>query len=94
LKGADQRQLSVAAALTHVIRAYHPTARLPEREAERRGLYLSVLDGQRALLLMDNAADRTQLESLIPPSSCRSRHANILHCPAYLVSVRKVAQAV
>jgi tetratricopeptide (TPR) repeat protein len=70
LKGADKQPLSVTAALTHVIRAYHPTAKLPDSEAELRGLYLSVLDGQRALLLMDNAADKTQVEPLIPPSCC------------------------
>jgi tetratricopeptide (TPR) repeat protein len=70
LKGADKQPLSVAAALTHVIRAYQPTAKLPESEAELRGLYFSVLEGQRVLLLMDNAIDKTQIESLIPPSSC------------------------
>ena len=58
LKGADKQPLSATAALTHVIRAYHPTAKLPESEAELRGLYLSVLEGQHALLLMDNAADK------------------------------------
>ena len=70
LKGADKQPLSVTAALTHVIRAYHPTAKLPDSEAELRGLYMSVLEGQRALLLMDNAADKAQVEPLIPPSSC------------------------
>ncbi len=70
LKGADKPPISVVAALTHVVRAYHPTAKLPESEAELRSLYLSVLNGQRALLLMDNAADEAQVEPLIPPSSC------------------------
>ncbi len=70
LKGADQQPLSVAAALTHVIRAYYPTAKLPDGEAELRGLYLSILNGRRALLLLDNAADKAQVEPLIPPASC------------------------
>ena len=35
-----------------------------------RGLYLSVLDGRRALLLMDNAASAEQVEPLIPPAGC------------------------
>lgn len=35
-----------------------------------RGLYLSVLDGRRALLLMDNAANATQVEPLMPPAGC------------------------
>ncbi len=70
LKGADKQPLSVTVALTHVIRAYLPTAKLPESEAELRGLYMSMLDNKRALLLMDNANDKTQIEPLIPPSSC------------------------
>ncbi len=73
LKGTHEQQqkpLTVAEALTHVIRAYHPTAQLPDNEAELRGLYQSVLHGKRALLLMDNAADKWQVEPLLPPSSC------------------------
>ena len=78
LKGASTQPLTVAEALAHVVRAYHPAAKLPESESELRGLYLSVLDGQRALLLMDNAADAAQVEPLIPPAGClllvTSRH--------------------
>jgi tetratricopeptide (TPR) repeat protein len=70
LKGASQQPLSVSEALSHIVRAYHPTAKLPESEADLRGLYQSVLHGQRALLLMDNAADRWQVEPLLPPASC------------------------
>ncbi|HET6979280.1 MAG TPA: tetratricopeptide repeat protein [Pyrinomonadaceae bacterium] len=70
LKGASTQPLTLIEALAHVVRAYHPAARLPDTESELRGLYLSVLDGQRALLLMDNAANAEQVEPLIPPSSC------------------------
>lgn len=70
LKGADKQPLSVADALAHVIRAYHPTAKLPEGEAELRSLYLSLLHGWRALVLMDNASGREQVEPLVPPESC------------------------
>ncbi|MFL6254886.1 MAG: hypothetical protein ACJ74T_07675, partial [Pyrinomonadaceae bacterium] len=48
LKGADKQALSVAEALAHVIRAYHPTAKLPEDVVELQSLYLSVLHGKRA----------------------------------------------
>src|ERR1051325_7912381 len=68
LKGVSTQPLTVAEALAHVVRAYHPTAKLPDSESELRGLYLSVLDGQRALLLMDNAANAEQVEPLIPPT--------------------------
>jgi len=70
LKGTDPAPLTAAEAMAHVVRAYQPTARLPEGEAELRGAYHSVLHGQRALLLMDNAASKAQVEPLIPPSSC------------------------
>src|SRR6185369_9394199 len=70
LKGASAQPLPAAEALAHVIRSYHPAAKLPESETDLRGLYLSVLEGQRALLLMDNAAGAAQVEPLIPPAGC------------------------
>ncbi|HYH84922.1 MAG TPA: tetratricopeptide repeat protein, partial [Pyrinomonadaceae bacterium] len=71
LKGASNQQpVSVAEALSHVIRAYHPTAKLPEGVEELRALYFSVLNGQRALVLMDNARDAAQVEPLVPPDTC------------------------
>jgi hypothetical protein len=50
LRGVSRNPVSTAEAMAHVIRAYHPQARLPEDENELRGLYRSVLHGQRALL--------------------------------------------
>lgn len=70
LKGADKQPLSPADALAHVIRAYHPTAKLPEAEAELQTLYRSLLHGKRALVLMDNARDAAQVAPLVPPDSC------------------------
>jgi tetratricopeptide (TPR) repeat protein len=70
LKGASPQPLTAAAALAHVVRAFHPTAKLPEDEAQLRALYLSVLSDRRALLLMDNAAGREQVEPLDPPGGC------------------------
>jgi tetratricopeptide (TPR) repeat protein len=70
LKGTGPTPLTPEEAMAHVVRAYHPTERLPESEAGLCGLYRSVLHGQRALLLMDNAAGAAQVEPLIPPSSC------------------------
>jgi tetratricopeptide (TPR) repeat protein len=68
LKGMDPQPLPTEHAMAHVIRSWHPEARLPESEAELAGLYRSVLDDKRALLLMDNAASREQVEPLTPPS--------------------------
>jgi len=71
LLGVSPQPLTPTKAMEHVIHAYHPGARLPEGEAELRGIYLSVLHDQRALLLLDNARDRKQVEPLIPPAGCR-----------------------
>jgi tetratricopeptide (TPR) repeat protein len=56
--------------MAHVVRSFDRRAAIPENEDEFRGLYLSVLSGKRALLLMDNARGREQVEPLIPPSGC------------------------
>jgi len=70
LLGTTDQPMTPAQAMTHVIHSFHPEAKLPESEAELRALYCSALDGKRALLLMDNAADARQVLPLIPPASC------------------------
>jgi len=70
LKATDPNPLSPADAIAQIIHAYHPEARLPDDLPTLRSLYLSALDGQRAILLLDNAFDRAQIEPLLPPSSC------------------------
>jgi tetratricopeptide (TPR) repeat protein len=70
LKGASKHPLTAGEAMAHVIRAYYPTAQLPEDEGSVRTIYLSELKGKKALLLMDNAAGRGQIEPLIPPPGC------------------------
>lgn len=70
LKGVSEQPLTPAEALAHVIRAYHPLEKLPEGEAELLSLYRSVLHGKRALLVLDNAKDRAQIEPLLPPATC------------------------
>jgi tetratricopeptide (TPR) repeat protein len=69
LKGVTQ-PLTPRDAMAYVIRAWHPTAQLPETEEEVAALYRSVLEGKRALLLMDNARDAQQVAPLIPPTGC------------------------
>jgi tetratricopeptide (TPR) repeat protein len=70
LQGVSANPVSVAQAMAHVIRAFHPDTRLPESEAEIAALYRSALHGQRALLLMDNVAGADQARPLIPPEGC------------------------
>jgi len=70
LRGMSKNPLSPADAMAHVIRVYYPTSKLPESEAELSKLYCSVLNGKRALVLLDDARDVAQVEPLIPPESC------------------------
>jgi hypothetical protein len=70
LQGVGPHPLKPADPLAHAIHAYRPEAKLQENEAELHGLYCSMLNGQRALLLMDNAKDAAQVQPLIPPQEC------------------------
>jgi tetratricopeptide (TPR) repeat protein len=70
LKGVSPQPLTPRDAMAYIIRAWHPTAQLPEKEDEVAALYRSVLDGKRVLLLMDNARDAQQVAPLIPPAGC------------------------
>ncbi len=57
-------------AMAFVIHSYHREEKIPEGEAEARQRYLEVLNGKRALLLLDNAFDDKQVLKLVPPKSC------------------------
>ncbi|MBN1513069.1 MAG: tetratricopeptide repeat protein [Phycisphaerae bacterium] len=70
LQGTGNTPLRPEDALAHVIRAYHPTAKLPDDLDSLCGLYHQVLHGQKALLLMDNARDAAQVSPLVPPEGC------------------------
>ena len=61
LQGTARQPLAPTEAMAHVVRAYQPTVRLPGSEAELGAMYRSLLHGQRALLLMDNAASAGQV---------------------------------
>lgn len=62
--------MSPADAMSQIIRAYCPTDKIPENPFEVRGKYFSVLDGKRALILLDNAANGEQVEPLLLPPGC------------------------
>jgi tetratricopeptide (TPR) repeat protein len=71
MRGTDERPLAAADALAACVRAFMGAdAKLPEDTGELVKLYRSSLDGKRALILLDNAADSTQVRPLLPPSGC------------------------
>jgi len=68
MDGLSQTPLKPEDAMAHVIHSYYPGVRLPDERNGMRGLYQSVLAGKKALLLLDNAASREQVEPLLPPT--------------------------
>ncbi len=71
LEGTRLNPLEPAEAMAQVIRAFRGSEeRLPEYQNELQGLYNSVLEGKRILLLLDNAADDKQVIPLLPPKGC------------------------
>ena len=70
LKGTatgNDKPLIPIEAMAYVIRAFQPEIELPEEDREIAALYRGVLNGKRALLIFDNARDRAQVETLVPP---------------------------
>ena len=71
MRGTDDKPLPPADALAACIRAFTGAdAKLPEDISELIKLYRNSLDGKRALILLDNAADSAQVRPLMPPSGC------------------------
>jgi hypothetical protein len=70
LKGTSQTPLIAAEIQEKIIHSFHPGSKLPEDEGQLEGLYRSVLDGKKVLLLMDNAGDSGQVRPLVPPKGC------------------------
>ena len=70
LLGTSNKPLPPAEAMAHVIHSYFPSILLPNELSELRGLFLSVLAGRRALILLENAACLEQVEPMLPPVGC------------------------
>ncbi|MCX6677822.1 MAG: tetratricopeptide repeat protein [Methanothrix sp.] len=68
MQGMSKCPLKPDDAMAHIIRSYRGIdALLPVDLNGLSGLYQSVLSGKRALILLDNAANREQVEPLLPP---------------------------
>src|SRR5262249_47891775 len=69
--GTDEPPRAPADALAFFLRALPcPRSGAPRCLDDLTKLYLSVLSGKRALVLLDNAADREQARPLVPPQGC------------------------
>jgi tetratricopeptide (TPR) repeat protein len=69
MRGTDERPRDPADALASCIRAFVGVEqRLPDDIESLKHLYTSVLEGRRALILLDNASDSAQVRPLLPPA--------------------------
>jgi tetratricopeptide (TPR) repeat protein len=67
LRGLDEHPLEPAVILGRLIGAVAPGQRdLPRDEAERAGLFRTLLTGRRVFIVLDNAADEAQVRPLLP----------------------------
>jgi tetratricopeptide (TPR) repeat protein len=68
MRGTDDAPRDPADALASCIRGFAGLEqRLPDDLEELKRLYTSVLEGKRALILLDNARDGAQVRPLLPP---------------------------
>ncbi|HYY93469.1 MAG TPA: tetratricopeptide repeat protein, partial [Pyrinomonadaceae bacterium] len=68
MRGTDERPRDPSDALASCIRAFVGLEqRLPDDTEQLTRLYRSVLEGKRALILLDNASDSAQVRPLLPP---------------------------
>ena len=76
--GTSERPLTPVEAMGQVIHAFQPELRLPDDPNEVTSLYRTTLEGHKALLLLDNAANSAQVRPLVVAAGCglvvTSRH--------------------
>jgi hypothetical protein len=69
LRGTSAKPLTPAEVMAHIVQSYDTTTKLPEGENELRASHYTKLHIQRALLLLDNAASRAQVDALVLPAA-------------------------
>lgn len=68
MHGTDEQKLDAGNALAACVRSLAgPAYRIPDGLSERAALYHSALSGRRALILLDNVSEETNLRPLLPP---------------------------
>lgn len=65
LQGVAEKPLDPVDAMGRIIRSFDPTAQVPEEPDGAAALYRHMLDGKRALLLLDNAGNGAQVRALL-----------------------------
>jgi tetratricopeptide (TPR) repeat protein len=66
LNGTGEKNLKPSEAMAKIIHSFDSEVHLPDDDFAIGNLYRTILDGKRALLLLDNAADDQQIRPLLP----------------------------
>ena len=87
LQGASDKPLTSIDAMQHGIRAYHPTAKLPDNVSELQGLYRTVCMVNAPCLssTMHWTRGKSRLCCPLPHASCSSHHGSIFRCQVCMV---------
>jgi len=67
---AGDRTLAVQHVLETVVHTLDPLTRLPDNLNELQTLYLSLLEGKRVLIIVDQVGNENGINLLIPPPTC------------------------
>lgn len=67
LLGTSETPLSSEDAMRRLLEPLYPNQKLPDEPEQLKGLYKQIFASQKALLLLDNAANENQVRPLIPP---------------------------
>ena len=70
LRGPGGKPISPFRAMGHVIRAFDPGFAEASLKLDIDGQYSSILNGRRAIIFLDDVADREQVLHMIPPVGC------------------------
>ena len=70
LHGDQPTPRAVGEVMISIIRTFEPEADIPPEPERLLSLYRHVLHDKRALLILDNAANKAQVEPLLPPGAC------------------------
>jgi tetratricopeptide (TPR) repeat protein len=70
LNGTGEKPLKPSEAMAKIIHSFDSGVHLPDDDSAIGNLYRTILDGKRALLLLDNAADEKLVIPLQPPKTC------------------------
>ena len=70
MRGTSDAPLTPVDAMAEVVRAFNPTANLPDDIDAARQIYTSVLAEKCILIVLDNAENTVQVSGMLPPESC------------------------